>query len=159
MLTKRMALISTVVLTLALAPAALAQTPFTYQGRLLENGEPYTGTLTLIGFALYDAEVDGNQIGETIAFFDLPIVDGLFTAELDFGAGSFDGADRWLAIQIGFTLLEPRQPVNPAPYALLALFALDGGDPSYGSHADSPNNAVFVDDNGKVGIGTTTPPL
>jgi len=31
------------------------------------------------------------------------------------------------------------------------------GDPSYGSSASSPVNAVFVDDSGDVGIGTTNP--
>jgi len=32
-----------------------------------------------------------------------------------------------------------------------------GGDPSYGSSAASPDDAVFVNDGGFVGIGTTTP--
>ena len=32
-----------------------------------------------------------------------------------------------------------------------------GGDPSYGSSASSPNDAVFVNNSGNVGIGTTGP--
>ncbi len=35
--------------------------------------------------------------------------------------------------------------------------ATGGGDASYGSSGASPNNAVFVSDNGNVGIGTTSP--
>ncbi len=31
------------------------------------------------------------------------------------------------------------------------------GDPSYGSSTSSPDDAVYVDDDGEVGIGTTTP--
>lgn len=37
------------------------------------------------------------------------------------------------------------------------LTGISGGDPSYGSSAGSPNDAVYVDDLGRVGIGTTTP--
>jgi hypothetical protein len=36
-------------------------------------------------------------------------------------------------------------------------WADSGGDPSYGSGGSSPNDAVFVDNSGHVGIGTTTP--
>lgn len=34
---------------------------------------------------------------------------------------------------------------------------ISSGDPSYGSSASSPNDAVFVNDSGNVGIGTTSP--
>jgi uncharacterized coiled-coil protein SlyX len=36
-------------------------------------------------------------------------------------------------------------------------FAIEGGDPSYGSSGGSPDDAVFVNNSGNVGIGTTSP--
>jgi hypothetical protein len=37
------------------------------------------------------------------------------------------------------------------------LVSFGGGDPSYGSSTSSPDDAVFVDDDGNVGIGTVNP--
>lgn len=52
----------------------------------------------------------------------------------------------------GFVAMAPRQQVTAAPMASHAnsAFALDAAD-------GSPMSAVFVDDVGNVGIGTTTP--
>ncbi|MGA1823806.1 MAG: tail fiber domain-containing protein [bacterium] len=38
-----------------------------------------------------------------------------------------------------------------------ALTGISGGDDSYGSSASSPDDAVYVDDAGNLGIGTTSP--
>jgi hypothetical protein len=53
------------------------------------------------------------------------VVDGVFTVDLDFGDGAFQGDARWLEIAVccptGCTpkvTLDPRQPLTPAPYAL-----------------------------------------
>ena len=40
---------------------------------------------------------------------------------------------------------------------LEAQITSSGGDPSYGSSSSSPDDAVYVNDSGNVGIGTTTP--
>jgi 3-isopropylmalate/(R)-2-methylmalate dehydratase small subunit len=54
------------------------------------------------------------------------VTNGLFTVTLDFGAGVFTGASRWLEIGVrtnggaSFTVLSPRQPLTPTPYALYA---------------------------------------
>jgi hypothetical protein len=52
----------------------------------------------------------------------------------------------------GFVVMAPRQQITPTPTANHAksAFALDAAD-------GSPANAVFVDNSGNVGIGTTTP--
>ncbi|NUQ48152.1 MAG: hypothetical protein HUU22_19230, partial [Phycisphaerae bacterium] len=75
---------------LLLPGAAHAQTPlgtaFTYQGQLKNSGSPANGTYDL-EFSLYDG-ADGAAVlvAGPICVDDVQVVDGLFTAELDFGA-------------------------------------------------------------------------
>lgn len=97
---------------------------FTYQGYLEDGGSPANGSYDL-QFELYDAAAAGVQLGSTITLDNLSVVNGLFTAELDFGSGLFGGGGRWLEIGVrpgasggAFTLLTPRQELTPAPYAL-----------------------------------------
>jgi hypothetical protein len=102
--------------------AAFAQTTaFTYQGRLDNAGNPANGTYDL-QFTLYDAAELGTAQGPTLATSGTVVTDGLFTVPLDFG-DQFAGADRWLELGVRthggveFTLLSPRQPLTPTPYA------------------------------------------
>jgi hypothetical protein len=52
------------------------------------------------------------------------VTNGLFTAQIDFGADAFQGDARWLQIGVkcagdaSYVTLSPRQPLAPAPYAL-----------------------------------------
>jgi hypothetical protein len=121
-------LLTTCVLTIWLtAPQSHAQgtTAFTYQGQLRDAGTNANGAYTMI-FKLYDAVTSGNQIGSAIT--NSPTLgNGLFTVNLDFGAGAFNGSARWLDITItngGVTqTLSPRVQVLPAPYAQFAAVA------------------------------------
>ncbi len=108
-------------------------TGFTYQGRLSDGGNSAQGAYDLL-FELYDdADPDvGNRVAHALEAEDVHIVGGYFTAELDFGAGVFDGAARWLQVSVrpyestaseDYVALLPRQPITPAPYA---LYAADG---------------------------------
>jgi len=121
-----------------LAPAiAAADTAFTYQGELTENGVPANGTFD-IEFSLWDADVGGNQICCPVVVNDVQVMEGRFNAQLDFGADAFDNQGRWLELIVeGFTL-SPRQPITRAPYSI-------------------QTRGIFVDENQNVGIGTTTP--
>ncbi len=119
----------------ALPRIAAAQAAFTYQGVLKQGGAPVSGAVHL-RFQLWNAESGGSQIGGD---FDVPAAmldNGLFTANLDFGAMAFDGSLRWLAVQVvtgggsTVTTLSPRQPVSPSPYALHAMSIGDGAMPS-----------------------------
>ena len=116
-------------LTCNLQPATLlAQgTAFTYQGRLDAGGAPANGSFDL-RFAIYDAASGGSLLAGPLTNAAVAVSNGLFTVALDFGAGVFDGADRWLEIGVrtngglsSFTTLNPRQLITPAPYALNAL--------------------------------------
>lgn len=101
-------------------------TTFTYQGYLTDAEGAVTGTCAF-QFTLYDAAASGSQIGGTQTLPDVPVTDGVFSVRLDFGAGAFEGSDRFLQIAVdcgsGLTVLAPRQPVTPAPYAQYALGA------------------------------------
>ncbi len=108
-------------------PLALAQgTAFTYQGRLNDGSLPATGVYDL-QFTLYGAATGGGQIGGTVTAADLEVENGLFTVQLDFGAGAFEGSARWLQFAVrpgassgAYTTLKPRTPLLPAPYAIHA---------------------------------------
>ncbi len=92
-------------------------TEFTYQGKLNDAGQPASGTYNL-EISMWDADVAGNQIGVTNSFNNLPISNGLFSVELDFGASSLNGDARWLEIVVDGNTLDPRQPVKGAPYSI-----------------------------------------
>ncbi|GIW19553.1 hypothetical protein [Tepidiforma sp.] len=109
--------------------ATALTTSFTYQGRLTDGGSPANGSYDL-RFILYDAESGGAQVGSTVTRDDVQVTNGLFTVDLDFGASVFQGDARWMEIAVrpgsstgAFTVLSPRQPVSPAPYALFAASA------------------------------------
>lgn len=104
-------------------------TAFTYQGRLLDAGEPANGTFN-IDFSLWNDPAAGSQVDSTITFNNLPITDGLFTVELDFGANAFDNAGRWLEISVAGVPLLPRQPITRSPYSIQTrgIFVDEAGD-------------------------------
>ncbi|MBK7329073.1 MAG: hypothetical protein IPI85_08330 [Dehalococcoidia bacterium] len=102
---------------------------FTYQGRLTDAGSPANGTYDL-RFILYDADTAGASVGTTQTKDDVTVTNGLFGVELDFGAGAWNGDARWVEIAVRpgasagtYTVLSPRQPISPTPYALFAKAA------------------------------------
>jgi hypothetical protein len=106
--------------------AARAQgTAFTYQGRL-SDGANFADGFYDLRFTLFDASSGGSALAGPITNSPTGVTNGLFTATLNFGAGVFDGGDRWLEIGVrtyegsGFTTLSPRQRLTPTPYAITA---------------------------------------
>src|SRR6266446_1877680 len=78
------------------AGAVLAQTTaFTYQGKLVDNGNPASGNYDLT-FKLFDTATvgSGSQQGANLSLTNVAVTSGVFTVQLDFGAcGScFNGA-------------------------------------------------------------------
>jgi hypothetical protein len=110
--------------SLAAPLADAVGTAFTYQGRLDRDGQAYTGSCDF-QFSLWDAPSVGSQFGATIDKTGLIVNKGLFTTQLDFGAGAFSGDARWLEVSVlcsgesVYTTLG-RQELTPTPYALYA---------------------------------------
>ena len=109
---------------MAAAAGVPVGTGFAYQGRLQQAGGPANG-LYDFRFELFEAATGSNRVGASLTNGAVPVTSGLFSVQLDFGAGAFDGSARWLEISVradtnDFTVLQPRQPVTPTPYALQA---------------------------------------
>lgn len=156
-------------------------TAFTYQGRLEEGGVPASGDYAFV-VRLFDDIATGLQIGPTFCEDSVEVVNGLFTLTLDFGA-QFNSSQLFLDIQMlpegncantsGFSQLSPRQPITATPKAIHALDCVQAESAGLAEQAGfcdiaiaarrldapdgSPTSAVFVDNAGKVGIGTTAP--
>src|SRR5213080_3811644 len=124
---------------LLVANSAFAQgSSFTYQGRLTDGGAAANGIYDL-QFVLFDSASSGAQIGSTQTLNSVLVSAGVFSVTLDFGANSFNGANRFLEIGArpsdagSFTLLTPRQQVTSTPYAIRSANA---------SSADTATNAT-----------------
>jgi hypothetical protein len=106
-------------LALALAfttPAALAE-PFTFQAYVESAGTPINGSADL-AFRIYDAASGGTQIGSTVTQASYPVAKGVFTIDLDAGAAlAFDGAARFLEVEVDGQVLSPRLEILPTPLA------------------------------------------
>lgn len=157
-------------------------TAFTYQGRLTDAGNPASGNYDL-QFKLFDALAGGAQQGATLVRTPVPVSAGNFTVTLDFGAVVFSGADRFLEIAVrpagsgnAYTVLSPRQPITPTPYAIRSMNStqLGGVDASQYVTTSTVGSAFIKNDTalqsganfnisgngfvgGNVGIGTTSP--
>ncbi|MCA9303844.1 MAG: hypothetical protein KC996_06955 [Phycisphaerales bacterium] len=141
--------------TLALAMAAgiaLTTTPsmalppenaISYQGVLSQDGTPVDG-LRDFRFRLYDAATGGNLI-ETVQLFNVEVVEGLFSVELDWGVLPWaSNEQRWVEIEAGPAdgsqsyEFVARQKLTAVPYAL-------------------NTRGITVDASGYVGFGVSLP--
>ncbi|MDM7922358.1 MAG: hypothetical protein QUS14_08655, partial [Pyrinomonadaceae bacterium] len=101
---------------------AAQTTEFTYQGRLVLNGQAATGNYDF-EFSLFTAFSGGSQVGQTLAVTNVAVNDGSFSVPLNFGS-AFPGAERFLEIKVRpagggvYTPLAPRQPITSSPYAV-----------------------------------------
>jgi hypothetical protein len=154
---------------------AAVGTAFTYQGQLVDAGNPAEGAYDF-RFLLFDADAGGSQVGATVIRDDVVVASGIFSVQLDFAAAAFDGSARWLAIEVrdggsngAYSLLSPRQAITATPYALSlrpgAMVAGSGGTiltlvgGATGLHANGSSRGVYgetVDGTGIFGLATGT---
>lgn len=150
--------------SLAMVAAVSAQsTVFTYQGELTSAGQAASGAHD-IRFKLFDTAAGGTQVGSTICVNNVQVSDGKFTTPIDFGLNFVTAGQRFVEIEVradtgldctnigGFVVLSPRHAVTSAPLATHAKSAF-----SLAAANGSPANAVNVDSDGKVGVGTVAP--
>ncbi len=70
-------------------------------GKLMAVQSPLEVILIGIGLpSLFDALGGGAQTGVTVTRDDMTVTGGIFTVTLNFGAGAFPGADRFLEISV-----------------------------------------------------------
>jgi len=160
-------LFTLVVLSIVTMDRARAQvtvgTGLTYQGQLRQDGAALSEFVDF-EFRLFTLPEGGTQVGPTAVRPFTLVENGLFSTLLDFGNSAFNGDARFLEISARnpagsgeFVVLDPRQAITAAPYAVRAnrsnaAFALDAPD-------GSPTNAVFVNNSGNVGVGTSNPEI
>lgn len=167
MYTRRASTIAKLTLFAIMSIAAYAGgigTGFAYQGQLSDGGMLADGTYDM-QFILHSDPSADSPVGSTLTYdgSSLPsvmVMDGLFTIDppLDFGAGAFDGAPRWIELRVrqsgvgSYTPLSPRTAITPVPYALYAA-----GGPGGGASIWNQNGTDVYYNQGNVGIGTDTP--
>jgi hypothetical protein len=161
----------------ALSVSKAVPSTLSYQGFLVDATDSSTITATLeMTFRLYDSEIKGAELwSETHPAVE--ISNGLFQvllgSDTPFPAGLFDGTALWLQTEVGTEALSPRKPLVSVAYSHRASSAemlldntltdlddrwVNEGDLDHLDAADSdPAEAVYVDDAGKVGIGTISP--
>jgi len=112
----------------AMVGIASAQ-PISYQGHLLDGGVPAEGLYDL-ECRVFDAPIDGVQLGQTVGIDDLLVSGGLFSVELDFEY-EFDAASMFFEISLRpgvsvdlHEVLMPRQQILPAPTAISSTFSV-----------------------------------
>lgn len=139
---------------------ALAQAPqkLSYQGRLLKaDGTPETGVVQLT-FALYAAPDGGSSLWAEKQQ-NVGLADGYYKVVLGestaFPTHVFDGADRWLELSVGDSVLTPRQQVTSVPYALTCTDARNVSGGSVDAASVSVSGQAIVA--GNLGVGTATP--
>jgi hypothetical protein len=123
---------------------------FTYQGRLTDSVMPANGNYDM-QFKLFDTQTvgTGTQQGATITIATVLVTNGIFKAQLDFGALVFDGSVRFLEIGVrpssasAYTTLAPRQAVTSTPYTIRSLSA---------ASADTATNATQLGGLGASGF-------
>jgi hypothetical protein len=112
-----------ILLVVSVNTATAQSTGFTYQGRLSDNNSSANGNYDF-EFKLFDALTGGTQDGTPRQVLNVAVTNGTFTVLIDFGAGAFPGADRFLEISVrlaggtSFTTLTPRQQITMTPYAI-----------------------------------------
>lgn len=101
-------------------------TSFSYQGRLNVDGGAANGHYDF-QFHLFSSETNATALAGPVSVLAVPVSNGVFQVTIDFGLGMFNGEERWLEIAVKNSLtddlpqlLNPRQAITPAPYALHA---------------------------------------
>lgn len=96
--------------------AGTVNSRISYQGRLLEDDAPVTGSRNMV-FRLYSDGTCATQVSSDIVKNGVQVTGGLFSVELDVSHWDFNGQGLWLEVEVGGTVMGC-QEILPVPYAL-----------------------------------------
>jgi hypothetical protein len=152
MKTKIQVLVLGLALSAGTASAIPIGTDFIYQGRLDQPSGPASGSYDFT-FTLNLAATGGTPI-VTVTNLNVAVSNGLFTTDVDFGGGIYNGNAYWVQLGVrsngvatGFAPLTPRQPLTPVPnasYASLAGTVQNGAITSAKLSIDSVTTLALV---------------
>lgn len=152
--------------SIGIAWAESLGTGFTYQGELNLAGAPATGNFDF-KFDLFDVDTEGAEIASSVEIEDVQVTEGVFTVDLDFGAGAFaSGQQLWLQIAVrsgdsieDHTVLSPRQKLTATPVAIVSMGYEHQPSPTntrVGEGALSSNESLFATAVGAEALGVNT---
>ncbi len=125
-----------------------------YQGVLRENGEAVTGQRNITFDFFSNAQCSGTP-AESITKNNVPVINGLFNADLPVDSSYFNGQGLWLRVRVGQTALGC-EAIKPVPYALsLRPGAVVAGYKKDNSVLDVQNSANSGYSFGVRGIGVS----
>jgi len=154
-----------------LAAWAAAEVPhlINYQGTLRDSsGFWIQEGVVLIEFSIYGDSAQGAPTLWSETHTDVPVDRGMFNVILGninaFPDSLFQRAELWMGVRIEHNPeMTPRMRITSVPWALGAALADSAkAAPEHSHHSldaadGSPTQAVYVDDAGRVGVGTTAP--
>ena len=112
-------------------PAQAAPTSLTYTGQLLSATSPPAAVangLYDMQFQLFTAATGGTQVGPTVSLASVPVVSGVYSAQLSFG-NVFTGQTLWLQVSYrphgtgAYTLVTPRPLASNSAFADFATLS------------------------------------
>jgi hypothetical protein len=135
--------------------ASAIDVEFTYQGYLEDNGAAVEGPSDVpIVFRLHTSPTLDQPIGGDVvkSAGTIDFDGGLFSTDLGFDVGAFDGSQLWLEVIVDGAALSPRQKVTAAPYSLATRGLTVDADGDVGIGIDDPQSKVHVD--GEIRAGS-----
>jgi len=133
----------------------MVESRIAYQGVLREAGQPVTGSRDMV-FNFFNNNSCSNTPVETVVKDKVPVVNGLFNANLPVDSSKFNGQGLWLQVQVGGVSLGC-ESLSVVPYALsLRPGAQIIGNLSDGSALHVENRATGGDSHGVSGTAFST---
>lgn len=141
-----------------LTTSAFAQTTaFNFQGRMNDGTSPANGRYDL-QFKLFDAITAGSQVGSTVDKPNTMLVNGVFSAPLDFGATAFSPGNRFLEISVrpfnspnAHVILGARQQILSVPLAVRAVNAAQADNATNAQNAANATTAATAQNSLSLG--------
>ena len=131
-------------------------TGFTYQGNLNQAGQVANGSFDF-RFELFDVEAEGVAVAAAVELGAVPVNQGIFSVELDFGSEPFAPVQQlWLQVSVrGAGGAEPHVPLKPRQKLTASPYAIAAANPP---NPQSPPEILPVASSIPIATCTTTTP-